>query len=160
MPGHARGGTNIQQSSPNVHDYFAAGIFWLYILAALFFSAVAIYTIATSSVKSLPNDATRYQQTWILSMAAVVSFTILSINMLNILIQSFTAWNMEGLVEWSHPRRWLPGIWAWSLETKPFVKFVDDISADPLASRWSLTALVATFVMHVYIGLQGEQSSA
>lgn len=140
-----------------INDYAAASIFWIYILGALYFSFVALHTIARLPQIGKARSRKQKRELSTLTICAGISFTVLSVNMLNILIQSFITWNAAAAA-WSNNAQWIHNVWTWSLQTKPFVQFIVDISADRLASTWSLAALLATFVLHMYISIEGESA--
>jgi hypothetical protein len=132
-------------------NYLGAAVFWLYIAAALFFSILVIHTIVKLGTS---NSSQRHhsRDVKIFSALARISFVTLRYNMLNVLIESFFAW---------HQQQDLPGrpglvdIWKWSIESTLFQDFGEAILAPTLRQIWTLSALVATMSVCLFMGTEG-----
>ena len=132
-------------------NFSGAAIFWLYIVAALFFSILVIHTIVELETSN-SNQRHHFREVKIFSALACISFVTLSYNMLNVLIESFFAW--QG-------RRIFPGgldlgdTWRWSVESTLFEDFGKAILASTVRKIWTLSALVATMSVCLFMGCEG-----
>ena len=135
-------------------NFLGAAIFWLYIVAALFFSILVIHTIVELETSN-SNQRHHFRDVKIFSALACISFVTLSYNMLNVLIESFFTWKrrrifLRGLD--------LGDIWRWSLESTLFQDFGEAILATTVRKIWAPSALVATMSVCLFMGCEGIPS--
>ncbi|KAF2725470.1 hypothetical protein K431DRAFT_342915 [Polychaeton citri CBS 116435] len=144
-------------------NYLGATIFWLYIIAALAFTAVTLqtlYRLKTSyhhhhhAPKAQYNAAIRA-----FSILAGISFTSLSFNMMHVLVQSFMKWcrNYDCLDTSVPSQGWLQTIWEWSVQSMQFQDFGEAIVANPARQLWTIAALANTLGVCIFIGFNGRQ---
>lgn len=139
----------------NEANYLGAAVFWLYIVAALFFTGQVIYTIVKlQPTKDTSREPTR-KHVWIFGTLATFSFTTLSINMLNVLIQSFNSWSQG--YQSLRPTDLLPSIWTWSVESTLFQDFAGALVENRARYLWSECALLMTFDVCLYMGSEGKR---
>jgi hypothetical protein len=157
-------------------NYVAAAFFWLYILAALAFTAIAVYTVLDLRQQErqrgdgMRHNATTHAQkrddgtVGLFAALASASFIILSINMLQVLIQSFDAWHTTRYATGTHSvkeaydqtlRAVIEDIWLWSLTTPLFIDFDAAIISGPARFLWSGSELSVTLSVCFYMGLEG-----
>ena len=156
-------------------NFVGAGIFWLYIVAALYFTGKILQNLATQM--STPDTNRRKEMDDERSMAidvssakiinsligngsivfvvlALFSFSTLSFNMLQVLIQSFYAWSRV------HPNasnaKIIGRIWTWSITSSLFQDFGQALYQSRSRALWSLAALLNTLGVCVYMGVKGE----
>ena len=132
-------------------NYLGAAIFWLYIAAALFFSTLVIHTIITIGTSNL-SQRRHFRDVKIFSALACISFVTLSYNMLNVLIESFSAWHEQQNVS---GRLGLADIWRWSIESTLFQDFGEAIMAPTFQQIWTFSALVATMSVCLFMSIEG-----
>lgn len=138
-------------------NYLGAAVFWCYIVAALIFTSIAIYAIVTIQPQDDAKGAERRRRsTRVFCGLAGLSFTVLSGNMLHVLIQSFMEWSKL------HPslaadNGLLPAIWKWSITSSLFLDFGYAIVADRARFLWTLSALNVTMAVCVYMGYEGKK---
>lgn len=137
-------------------NYIGAAIFWLYIIAALFFSTLIVYTLFETGQVRTPNKSRDHKAILAFSILAVVSFAALSINMLNVLVQSFHEWSARHQPFLS--RDLGTAIWRWSLNSTLFRDFAEGLVATDARYLWSETALLATFAVSTFMSIEGETS--
>ena len=137
-------------------NYLGAITFWLYILAALGLTTLAIYTLASQRPPHDGAQVERRKLTLRFSALAVISFCTLSVNMLRVLIQSYTQWSkrLPSAYDRAH-HGLLTRIWTWSITSTLFRDFGEAIVADQARYIWVLTALLATFSVCSYMGVEG-----
>lgn len=135
-------------------SYVGATIFWLYIVAALFFTALITYTLLTNGKAQAVDGQHRRRKVAVFSVLAVVSFGTLSFNMLTVLIQSFNSWSE------THPlfitNSVLLDVWHWSLTSTLFRDFAEALVETDARYLWSEAALLATFAVSVFMSIEGE----
>ncbi|KAK5173366.1 uncharacterized protein LTR77_002047 [Saxophila tyrrhenica] len=140
-------------------NYLGAAIFWLYILAALFFSSVVIWTILNikqTGQRTSRNGIKNSSDTWLFSALAGLSFATLSANMLNVLIQSYRAWSARHSTNASlSPTQ----IWHWSITSTLFQDFGEAIVKDSVRYFWAQSALLGTLSICIFMGVEGGSSS-
>ena len=66
-------------------NYLGAAIFWSYIVAALFFTILVVHTLWSMQLRRNMLESQK-RAVWIFSALASISFSMLSFNMLNVLI--------------------------------------------------------------------------
>ncbi|KAK0893671.1 hypothetical protein LTS16_022485 [Friedmanniomyces endolithicus] len=139
-------------------NYLGAITFWLYILAALGLTILAIYTLASQRPPHDGAQVERRKLTLRFSALAVISFCTLSVNMLRVLIQSYTQWSkrLPSAYDRAH-HGLLTRIWTWSITSTLFRDFGEAIVADQARYIWVLTALLATFSVCSYMGVEGRR---
>jgi len=156
-------------------NFVGAGIFWLYIVAALYFTGKILQNLATQTSTS---DIKRRRETndesstaidhssakiinslisngsIVFVILALLSFSTLSFNMLQVLIQSFHAWSRV------HPNasnsQIIERIWTWSITSTLFQDFALALYQSRSSALWSLAALTNTLGVCVYMGVKGE----
>ena len=137
-------------------NYVGATVFWFYILAALFLTVLVNYTIPR-----IPRSQVRLEDRYdsnvaLFSILAGLSFSILSYNMLSVLIDSFSAWsserNMGGRIPTIHT------IWEWSITSTLFRDFAEAVVENAARYFWAQSALLATLSVSVYVGQEGKSS--
>ncbi|KAK1048606.1 hypothetical protein LTR12_006843 [Friedmanniomyces endolithicus] len=139
-------------------NYLGAITFWLYILASLGLTTLAIYTLASQRPPHDGAQVKRRKLTLRFSALAVISFCTLSFNMLRVLIQSYTQWSkrLPSAYDRAH-HGLLTRIWTWSITSTLFRDFGEAIVADQARYIWVLTALLATFSVCSYMGVEGRR---
>nr|POE63410.1 hypothetical protein CFP56_04313 [Quercus suber] len=143
---------------PEHISYSGATIFWLYNGFALLFAGIVIYTIyqlpGSSRRSNSPHHATAFR---LFSGLSMISFAILSTNMLNVLIQSFSQYRtnhadfvirFDGLPQ---------HLYHWSLTTPLFHDFGEAILANSARCLWTQGALFATLWVCLFMASKGQQ---
>ncbi|KAK3718331.1 hypothetical protein LTR37_005144 [Vermiconidia calcicola] len=153
MPGLPSFPSDMSSTMASEHlNYGGATVFWLYIVAALYFSGLIMHTILTLPPVSASDQDRRARDVKIFSCLACISFGTLSVNMLNVLIQSFSSWTVErgigGTIN-------IGTIWSWSITSTLFQDFGEAIVANSARYLWAHTALLATLVVCLWIGYEG-----
>ncbi|KAF2169023.1 hypothetical protein M409DRAFT_21034 [Zasmidium cellare ATCC 36951] len=128
------------------HNVFGAIIFWLYIVFALVFIFLAI-----ESILRLPNRVPR-KHVATFTVLAFISFSNLSFNMLNVLIDSYSTWSECKLPP---ARLSLPSLWQWSVTSTLFRNFGEAIVQDEARFLWTQSALMATMSVSFFMSTQG-----
>lgn len=137
-------------------NYFGATIFWLYIAAALYFSVIVIlpiYNVPTPGVKRSSLQQRVMKDVAHFSALAGASFGALSVNMLNILYQSYLAWSGRHRLRASLS---VSQIWRWSITTTLFQDFGEAIVQHPVRYFWTHSALVTTLAVSFFMGTAGK----
>lgn len=135
-------------------SYTGAAVFWLYIVAALLFTALTIQTI-TRLPKPM-NDATK-EKVRIFIALAVFSFTTLSVNMLHVLIQSYNFWSArQSGTRPNSLTTLIHSIGTWSAESSLFLDFGNAIVASARRSVWTQSALLLTYGNCVFMAGEGK----
>ncbi len=134
-------------------NYFGATIFWLYIVAALFFSAIVITTIANIKPPNSVGTGRRDGDWKMFATLAAISFSTLSFNMLSVLIQSYISWSKQNDLQ---PRLDVSQIWTWSIHSRLFQDFGEAIVASTGRYLWAESALLATLSISLYMGIEGQ----
>lgn len=132
-------------------NYLGAAIFWLYVVAALFFSLLVIQTIIGLPRSNL-SQRHHSRDVKIFSTLACISFLSLSYNMLHVLIESFLAWYGRPFVFGSFKIEY---VWRWSIESTLFQDFGEAIIAPTFGQIWTQSALLATMSVCLYMGSEG-----
>ena len=133
-------------------NYIGATIFWLYIVAALCLTAVVVNTLLNISPTNLGASSQRQRNLTIFSVLAAFSFATLSVNMLNILIQSFNSWGAKR----QHSGNIVVAIWEWSLTSTLFRDFGEAIVENSARYLWAENALLATLFVTIYMAAEGD----
>lgn len=136
-------------------NYLGAAIFWLYIVAALFFTALIIYTLLEIQPTKDASQQQKRKHAITFSLLAACSFTTLSFNMLNVLIQSFTTWLENDHIQSSTDLA--SKVWHWSLTSTLFVDFGEAVVENNARCLWSGAALLVTFAVCLYTGSEGKR---
>ncbi|KAI6869093.1 hypothetical protein KC323_g2833 [Hortaea werneckii] len=151
-------------------NYLGAAIFWSYILAALAFTGIAIHTIL--EIKPLPptrprnnDDAKLHARSLrLFTLLATLSFTLLSANMLHVLIHSFQHWHSTLPLPHTHHETqqsaltvWLSLIWHWSTTSSLFQDFAHAILATPARRIWTFSELGMAMCVCLYMGQEGRR---
>jgi hypothetical protein len=144
-------------------NYLGAGVFWLYIVAALVLSCIAISTIVQlhPQRQAAPSeqDHRRTRQddpALYFIVLASLSFATLSSNMLGVLIQSFLQWSQQAwVVRDLGSTSLIQRIWTWSITSTLFHDFGEAIVADNARYFWTNNALLITFAVCTYMGIEG-----
>lgn len=145
------------EQTPN---WLGATIFWLYILAALFFTALVIYTIVNipqSKENILARFDTQREQR-LFTFLSILSFLVLSANMLHVLINSFNTWSRERPLD-SPTTNIFSEIGTWSLSSTLFRDFAEALLYDRTRMAWTAAALSTTFAFCLYMGIEGARRS-
>lgn len=136
-------------------NYVGAGVFWMYITAALVLTGIILQTLyRLQATRASQQDLPR-QPTWLFATLALASFGTLSYNMLQVLIQSF--------ILWSHGQhspqllRYPTAIWQWSISSSLFQDFGEAIVANTARFLWVQSALLATLSICFYMGIEGRR---
>jgi hypothetical protein len=135
-------------------NYFGVTIFWLYIMAALYFSTTLVFTIVTIEPPKGKTREGRNRDVLVFGTLAFISFATLSVDMLNVLIQSYRSWSDRYGVR---PRMDLAQIWGWSITSTLFRDFGEAIVADHARYLWAQTALLSTFSVCLFMGIEGKR---
>ncbi|KAK6393762.1 hypothetical protein LTR65_002139 [Meristemomyces frigidus] len=136
-------------------NYLGAAVFWSYNVAALVFTAIAIYTIWTLHLQQEGQRRPDRRSSTLFAGLAAISFAVLSANMLNVLIQSFNLWSEQRGSPLSHGI--LPAIWEWSITSSLFLDFGEAIVADRARFFWTQGALHITMAVCLYMGYEGRR---
>lgn len=145
------------RSGDDTLNYFGATIFWLYIVAALYFSAVVVYTVHAMPyprVEEYNVQQRVLKEIGYFSGLAGASFGCLSVNMLNILIQSYQIWSDRHNLQ---PTLSATQIWRWSITSTLFQDFGEAIVEHPARYFWAHGALVGTLAVCVFMGVEGKR---
>ncbi|SMR57558.1 unnamed protein product [Zymoseptoria tritici ST99CH_3D1] len=138
----------MQPSNP-----LGAFIFWSYIIAALGLSIKTIYTI-----RKLPNSDSprRIRHERLHISLALLSFTVLSYNMLHVLFRSFNEWSIpEPPVPLQLSIAFLQRVGLWSWTSSLFFDFGTAIVASPSEYLYTQSALLVTFWLSVDLSVEG-----
>lgn len=134
-------------------NYLGAAIFWLYIVAALFFTGLVIYTIVSCIHQ---NDGCLMRQhkrdIAIFSTLACISFVTLSYNMLRVLIDSFLYWYQQ---QSTSKTLGIHSIIQWSLESTLFQDFAQGLVQTQPRLYWTQASLLATLSVCLFMGTEG-----
>ncbi|KAK5681577.1 hypothetical protein LTS10_006110 [Elasticomyces elasticus] len=140
-------------------NHFGAAIFWSYNVAALGLTTVVLHTLATLQ-PSRDGSREPRQRTQIFVALAAVSFSTLSFNMLNVLIQSYTQWPERFPSAYDRSQHsMIDNIWTWSATSTLFRDFGEAIVADEARYLWVLSALMGTFSVCLYMATEGRRRS-
>lgn len=137
-------------------NYIGAAIFWLYIIAALFFTVLIVYTLFERGQPHISDKNQNGRAIVIFSILAGISFGTLSLNMLNVLIQSFGSWRERQKPFVSSNIG--TAVWQWSLNSTLFRDFAEALVASDARYLWSESALLTTFAVSTYMSIEGETS--
>ena len=139
-------------------NYLGATIFWLYIVAALTFTSIIVKTLHDHQPpKSTERNGPRTHTCIVLfAILAAISFTTLSYNMLNVLIQSYTSWSRERNLSLADTS--LSLIWQWSITSTPFQDFGNAILQNSARYLWVEASLLATLCVCLHVGIEGIYS--
>jgi len=92
----------------------------------------------------------------VFSALAVLSFAVLSANMLHVLIASFNAWLAH------HPSSleggYLTAVWRWSITSTLFQDFAEAIVKDNARSLWTQAELWNTLAVCLFMGRSGQST--
>ena len=135
-------------------NYVGATIFWLYIIAALFLTALVMQTLYSMNRTRAANTRQRERDTLIFSGLAAISLATLSFNMLNVLIRSFDAWYQQQ--RRNRPDDLISAIWQWSLTSTLFRDFGEALVKSNARYLWSVAALLVTLAVSVLMGVEGK----
>lgn len=147
-----------------------AVIFFAYIIAALTFTFVIVKDIfiLKSALKgedrkhgSAARPSTHLVRFY--SVAALVSFSVLSWNMLNFLLASYADWAKENHPTISvtstslrglHTQAWY--VWVWATSSTLFETFAEDLLRDANTWRWTTLSLLYHYACNIYISTTGK----
>jgi len=138
-------------------NFLGAAIFWLYVLFALAFTATIASTLFELHQRHrvTDNNALRTRHVWVFGFFSLLSFSTLSFNMLEVLIQSFQLWS-HGQYP-SLLTGYLAAIWNWSITSNLFQDFGEAIVANSARFLWTQSALLATIAVCFFMAMQGRQ---
>ncbi|KAK5693715.1 hypothetical protein LTR97_010285 [Elasticomyces elasticus] len=140
-------------------NHFGAAIFWSYNVAALGLTTVVLHTLATLQ-PSRDGSHERRKRTRIFGAMAAISFSTLSFNMLNVLIQSYLQWPERFPSAYDRSQHSvIDSIWTWSTTSTLFRDFGEAIVADEARYLWVLSALIGTFSVCLYMATEGRRRS-
>ncbi|KAK5718913.1 hypothetical protein LTR17_015503 [Elasticomyces elasticus] len=140
-------------------NHFGAAIFWSYNVAALGLTTVVLHTLATLQ-PSRDGSQERRKRTQIFGAMAAISFSTLSFNMLNVLIQSYIQWPERFPRAYDRSQHsMIDSIWTWSTTSTLFRDFGEAIVADEARYLWVLSALMGTFSVCLYMATEGRRRS-
>lgn len=133
-------------------NLIGATVFWLYILAALTFTALVLQTIS-----HLPTPKPdRRNSLRVFSGLALVSFATLSYSMLHVLILSYNEWTTRQTLDPFAKTLSLGKIWKWSITSTLFQDFGDAIVENDVRFFWVQSALLATFSVCIHMAMEGK----
>lgn len=169
-------------------NVLGALIFFSYIVAALAFSILIVNDIArgtygdalrtregatTKRNDHRPESATiigtkrnsggiRKEVRIIYPVLALASFSVLSWNMLNFLIVSYSAWakthgvqQTVAVADLAHPHRYFLYIWQWSTESNLFQTFAEDLLASQSTWNHVRIALLYSYLWNLWMSFIG-----
>lgn len=135
-------------------NYTGAVVFWLYILAALSLSTLILYTVFNiPSIEGKRSPNTKSSQ-FLFVLLALVSFTVLSINMLQVLIQSYFEWSQSRKPRL--PATFVSLIWNWSVTSTLFLDFAEALVQSDARFRWAASSLLTTFGICLFFAIEGK----
>jgi hypothetical protein len=155
-----------------------AAIFWSYIVLALLCTIVILLRLrrlanANDTPTTQRHPSATGPKLIFLSLLALISFTSLSVHMLRFLIESYTAYSTGHLRPIDELARihltsgvFLPGpaafaafaravgsqIWQWSVNSRLFVDFAEELMRTSQARAWSTAALLASTGATIWMG--------
>ncbi|OQO07394.1 hypothetical protein B0A48_07091 [Cryoendolithus antarcticus] len=137
-------------------NYPGAAIFWSYIVAALALTTTILYGLYSQHRSQAPLSPQRQRQLLTFSSLAFLSFTALSANMINVLVQSFALWARHrpavGTIS-AYPAE----IYKWSTTSTLFLDFGEAIVANSARFLWTQSALLVTMSVNFYMALEGRR---
>lgn len=145
-------------------------IFFAYIVAALAFSSVIVRDILVLSSqhdsRARRNDGSRglgARLVGICSTAALISFSVLSWNMLSFLLVAYAHWAREHNIVTSRSLMSLSGlrvqiwyVWVWATSSTLFETFAEDLLRDSKTWRWTTLSLLYHYACNMYISTTGK----
>lgn len=139
-------------------NYLGATIFWLYILAALAFTAIILKTLHDMRGSKNSQRTSNERQVNLFGTLAAISFAVLSYNMLDVLIQSYTLWARNHNLSLDDTS--LNSIWRWSITSTLFQDFGNAIVHNSARYLWVEASLLATLCTCLHIGIEGTLPSS
>lgn len=158
-------------ATTDTYNVSGAVIFWLYIVFALLLTGLVIHTIYTIPTPTKRQDEDNQSRDdrvaiYVFMTLALISFTVLSYNMLRVLIQSYHEWaqirgiavpkSIYGVDSLLGSRRTSLNLWQWSTTSTLFQDFAQALVGSEQRWTWAMWALWITFVNMHYIGSRGE----
>lgn len=137
-------------------NYFGATVFWLYILAALFFTGIILNTLYNLQPAPKSPGHGSINSLWLFSALAALSFATLSFNMINVLINSYTLWSRERSLSLADTT--LESIWHWSIKSTLFKDFGNAIVHDMARYLWVEASLLATLAVCLFVSIEGTHA--
>lgn len=139
--------------APPALNYTGASTFVSYFVAALVLTFTILrmtYSRAQASLTNMPE--TRYDTVKGLTFCALVSFVVLSGNMLGFLIKSYQAWASAIDTQPLRVDGLLGNIWQWMTTSSLFLDFAKSLCTSPGGFWWSRIALYATMFSYMILG--------
>lgn len=150
-------------------NYFGATLFIFYIIAALVLTKLALqsllrdYRIAfqrpprqgQQHVVGHRMEHKRQRRLRTFSALALLSFAVLSYNMLSFLVSSYLHWHDNTQPLASHG---LGSIWKWMTTSTLFLDFAKDLCRNSYAFEWTSEAIAATMLQSFFMGAIGTSS--
>jgi hypothetical protein len=130
-----------------------AFVFWSYIVAALALSTKTIHTIRTLPS---PRDSASRRDEKLFIFLALLSFAVLSYNMLNVLFRSFNEWSIgQPPLPLQLSMQFLQRVGLWSWTSSLFFDFGTAIVASPGGYLITQSALLVTYWLSVSMSAEG-----
>lgn len=134
-------------------NYTGAAIFVAYIVAALVLSFTILKMIYNRAQASIAHIApARYRLVQVLGFCALLSFVVLSGNMLGFLIASYQAWETAVDTRTLQTADLNRNIWQWMTTSSLFLDFAKSLCNSPGGFYWSKKALSATLYSYILVG--------
>ena len=130
-------------------NYMGTTIFLSYIVAALLLTGYILIGDIFPRVKVRNQDST--PRFWFLITMALISFSVLSANMIAFLWESFSAYLATSDQETATSK-----IWPWMLTSNLFTTFARNLLADDHVLAWTRQALVMTMVLGAAMSSMGN----
>lgn len=158
------------------HNILGAVVFWTYIAAALSITVVILRSISKSyenstqthskklstNPRSLGKKRLKQSATFFLGLA-VISFTLLTRNMLGFLIISFTGWSGPASTNLAaifnsieNMSSAIVRIWKWSTCSTLFLDFAESLCSSPGAMWWTRQALIYSLAWNGFMAVAGK----
>lgn len=131
-------------------NYVGASIFVSYIIAALAVTLMLIKSL-WGMYQRIPQGALSHafvQRLWLFTCLSLLSFCVLSYNMLSFLIHSYLTWSKmhSGVGE-----SLLQSIWTWMTRSTLFFAFGRELVSSQQSLRWTKVALSASMASNFYM---------
>jgi hypothetical protein len=86
---------------------------------------------------------------------ALLTFSVMSVNMISVLVDSYTRWAHESIVHLGSPT--IEHIWIWMLESTLFSDFASDLLSSSSSLLWADAALVWTLGVNMWMAVEGRR---
>ena len=144
-----------------------AVIFFSYICAALGLTGLIVADLINAHNVAPVKSRTASNHLLIFASFAALSFSVLSYQMLNVLIYSYAAWTLRTGNEvpqallasfgaaMTDSKAWLQ-VWTWAKSSTLFRDFAEVICNDPVRFWWTLQALSFSAGWNTFMAIEGE----